>query len=40
MRPIRTTRQLERNLKRARRRGKDIDKLSLSVRHIVGYIRS
>jgi mRNA-degrading endonuclease YafQ of YafQ-DinJ toxin-antitoxin module len=30
MRPIRTTRQFERDLKRARRRGKDLDKLSLS----------
>jgi mRNA interferase YafQ len=27
MRPIRTTRQFERDLKRARRRGKDLDKL-------------
>jgi addiction module RelB/DinJ family antitoxin len=30
MRPIRTTRQFERDLKRVRRRSKDLDKLSLS----------
>jgi hypothetical protein len=31
MRPIRTTRQFERDLKRPRRRGKDLDKLYLEL---------